>query len=132
MTDIRALGNAIPLIKARLADTWGAAARIAEEIPAHWSVLNGGPLVVVSDDGGPVTWPVYAKPIIRVSCYANGKQTARHIRDVSMGALLNTPIPGVGNLHSTGIGYTDARDPDTGADVASFTVTSTVMTQIVT
>jgi hypothetical protein len=139
MTSIRALGDAIPAIKSRLADTWGtvwpapgARVRIADEVPAGWFVVAGPPLITVTDDGGPVIWPVMGQPTIRITAYANGKQTAKHIRAVAMGAVMNTPIPGVGNLHSTGIGYTEARDDDTGADVASFTVRASVLTQVVT
>lgn len=140
MADVRVLGDAVPPIKARLAQEWngdvlaldGPAARITDELPADWHIKSGQLVIVVTDDGGPVVWPAYAHPIIRVTAYANGKQTAKAARAASMGYMLNTPIPGVANLHSTGIGYTEARDEETGADLASFTVTAAVKTKIIT
>lgn len=132
MTAVRVLGDAIPKVKDRLGDTFGATADVADEIPAGWQALTATvPLAVVDDDGGPVTWPVYGRPIVRVTIYANGKQTAKQIRGIALGAIMGAPIPGIA-LHSTGIGYTEARDNETGADLASFTVTATVPTEVIT
>lgn len=132
MPDVRVMGDAVPPIKARLAAFWGASVRIADEVPDDWSVDVDVPLIVVADDGGPTDWPVMSHPLVRCTVYANGKQTAKHYRRVSMGALLGSPVPGVAHIRRTGIGYTDARDPDTGADMASFTVPATVRTEVIT
>lgn len=134
--DVRALGDAVPAIKDVLIAFWGDAARVADELPADWVPQTNPPCIAVNDDGGPVTWPLWARPTIRITCYANGKQTAKQFRAASMGALMANPPAGIyvpnnapGNA---GIGYTDARDKQTGADVASFTVTATVPTAIIT
>lgn len=137
MSTVLALGDAVPAIKAVLAAFFGAAADVRDEIAADWNVLTATvPVIVVDDDGGPVTWPIYSKPIIRVTAYANGKQTARQLRGKAVGVLMSNAPAGIylptQSPGAPGIGYTEARDPVTGADVASFTVTATVPTQTVT
>lgn len=136
MTDVLVLGDAIPAIKAVLSTFWGAAARVADEVPANWVAQTSVPLITVNDDGGPVTWPLWARTTIRITSYANGKQTAKQVRAKSLGALMAAPPTGIylptGAPANGGIGYTEARDEKTGADVASFTVTATVPTQTVT
>lgn len=137
MSTVLALGDAVPAIKAVLAAFFGAAADVRDELADDWNTLTATvPVIVVDDDGGPVTWPIYSKPTIRVTVYANGKQTARHLRGTAMGALMANPPAGIylptQSPAAPGIGYTEARDPITGADVASFTVTPTVPTATVT
>ena len=131
MPDVRVMGDAVPPVKAYLEQWHGASVRIADEVPDDWDVDTDVPLIVVADDGGPTLWPVWSKPLVRCTVYANGKQTAKDLRRVTMGALLAGPVPGV-HIGQSGIGYTDARDPDTGADLASFTVTATVRTEVIT
>lgn len=132
MPDVRVVGDPVPPIKAYLAAFHGTSVRIADEVPDDWHVDTDAPLIVVADDGGPIDWPVMSQPLVRCTAYANGKQTAKQLRRVSMGALLSAPVPGVAHIRRSGIGYTDARDPDTGADMASFTVTATVRTEVIT
>jgi hypothetical protein len=137
VTDILALGDAVPAIKAVLTAFWGAAARIADELPADWTPQNNPlPVIAVNDDGGPVTWPLWARTVIRITVHADGKQTAKQVRAKTLGALMGATIPGVylpaGSPNNGGIGYTEARDSNTGADMASFTVAATVCTQTVT
>lgn len=131
MADLTVQGDPVPAVKARIGDHFGAAATIADEVPDGWNVYTSPPAIVVDDDGGPVTWPVFSEPTIRVSVFANGKQTARLLRRIALGALMKTPVPGMALL-SQHIGYTEARDPDTGADVASFTVAATIHTEVIT
>ncbi|ABW88409.1 head-to-tail connector [Mycobacterium phage Evanesce] len=132
MSDVRVVGDPVPPVKAYLAAFWGARVRIADEVPDDWHVETDVPLIVVDDDGGPIDWPVKSDPLVRCGIYANGKQTAKNLRRITMGALLAEPIPGIAHIQRTGIGYVDARDPDTGADIASFTVTATVRTEVIT
>lgn len=133
MPTVRVPGDPVPHVKAYLESFWGASVRIADEVPSNWVVDVDVPLIVVADDSGPTMWPVWSEPLVRCIVYANGKQTAKEFRRITMGALLGAKgvIPG-GHIHHSGIGYTDARDPDTGADMASFTVTATVRTEEIT
>jgi hypothetical protein len=136
MTDLRILGDVVPAVKAVFTSFWGAAARVADELPGDWVLQTDPPVIAVTDDGGPVTWPLWARTTIRVTVYAYGKQSAKQTRAKSVGALLAATIPGVylpaGAPANAGIGYTEARDEQTGADIASFTVTATVCTETVT
>lgn len=137
MTTVLALGDAVPAVKAVLAAFFGAAVDVRDELAVGWNVqAEPTPAIVVDDDGGPVTWPIYAHTTLRVTTYAAGKQTARHLRRCAMGALMSNPPPGMylptQSPAAGGIGYTEARDPTTGADVASFTVAATVRTETVT
>lgn len=133
---VLALGDAVPAIKAVLADWFGDNARVTDELPADWVPQTNPPVIAVNDDGGPVTWPIWARTTIRITVYANGKQTAKQYRAAALGALMASPPPGIylpkNAPANAGIGYTDARDKSTGADVASLTVTATVPTQTVT
>ncbi|WP_431231528.1 hypothetical protein ACQ856_18370 [Mycolicibacterium psychrotolerans] len=133
MADVRVVGDPVPPVQAFLEALHGASVRIVDEVPDDWVVDTDAPLIVVADDGGPITWPVLSDPLVRCTVYANGKQTAKQLRRVSMGALLGARdvIPG-GHIRKSGVGYTDARDQDTGADMASFTVTATVRTEVIT
>lgn len=136
MSDLRVLGDMVPAVKAVLETFWGAGARVADELPADWVLQTDAPVITVNDDGGPVMWPLWARPTLRVTVYAYGKQTAKQFRAKTLGELLAATIPGVylpaGAPANAGIGYTEARDETTGADVASFTVTATVCTETVT
>jgi hypothetical protein len=126
-------------VKAYLATHFDTAARIAEEMPDPngpdpWSHEDPAapPLITVQDDTGPTLWPVWSEPVIRITIHANGKQTAKNLRRRAMGAMLEKgAIPDL-FIAWNGIGYVDGRDPDTGADLASFTVTATVRTEVIT
>ena len=139
MTDIRVMGDAVPPVKARLVA--GAASivaglapslRVADEVPKDWQVDVDPPLAVVSDDSGPTLWPVFTRATIRVTLFANGRQTAKELRRRALGVLLASVPDGLAHIDHEGIGYTDARDGDTGADMASFTVTAAVRTEVIT
>lgn len=141
MTDIRVPGDAAAPIKARItdraddvvADLGPTGLRVADEVPADWTVDTDPPLVVVADDAGPIMWPIWSVPRMRVTVYAFGKPLAKAIRQRLMGVLLERPVPaGLAHIAHDGIGYTDARDTETGADMASFTVEATVRTQVIT
>jgi hypothetical protein len=138
VASVRVQGDAVPAVKAVLVALFGAAVEVRDELDAGWNVLVPGtkPVIVVDDDGGPVTWPIWSRPIIRITCYANGKQTARLLRRKAMGGLMSNPPAGIylptQSPAAPGIGYTEARDQTTGADLASFTVTATVKTETVT
>lgn len=131
MPDVRVPGDAVPAIVAAYETFFGPAVTVGEEVPAEWDVATMPPLIIVSDDSGPTLWPVWTEPLIRSTVYANGKQTARLLRRTATGVLL-AHVPFGMHIAKTGIGYTEGRDPDTGADLASFTVTATVRTEVIT
>ena len=131
MAELRVPGDGVPPIKAVYEQYFGPEVLVVDEVPDEWDVLTDLPLIMVSDDGGPSTWPVWAQVVIRSTIYANGKQTAKSLRRTATGVLLAN-VPNGMAIRKTGLGYTDGRDPDTGADLASFTVNATVRTEVIT
>lgn len=102
----------------------------AEEPPTEpaWQLLSDPPLVTVHDDGGPTQWPVLRRPTIRVTAHARGLPTAKRVA-ARAEAFLRANLPaGIAAIARNGAGFVTARDSDTGADLASFTVTATVAT----
>lgn len=140
MADLRVPGDAVPPIVAHLeAAAALSGVRVAYEMPDPqgqdpWRVDADPevPLIVVSDDSGPTVWPIMSTPLIRITCYARGKQTAKALRRRAMGVVMAGPIAGLAHIDKTGLGYVDTFDPNSGADMASFTVTATVRTEIIT
>jgi len=135
MPDIRVPGDAVPAFKTALAAWFGARARIADTMPDPngpdpWAVEDGLPLITVADDSGPTLWPIWTEPLIRITVHANGMQTAKLLRREATGVVM-AGVPGL-YIGKSGIGYVDGRDADTGADLASFTVTATVRTEVIT
>ena len=135
MTTIRVPGDAVPPIQNRLRTfDWGALTppEVRDERPAVYDPATyGRPIITVQDDGGPSMWPVWSRVVIRCTVYANGLQTAKLYRRVATGAIL-AAVPSGLHVAKDGLGYTEARDPDTGADLASVTVTATVRTEVIT
>ena len=129
--DIRVPGDAVPPIKAVYETYFGPTVIVADEVTEDFDVATSVPLIIVTDDGGPATWPIWADVLIRSTVYANGKQTARQLRRLATGVLM-THVPSGLFIAKTGLGYTDGRDPDTGADLASFAVNVTVRTEVIT
>lgn len=100
-----------------------------EHVPADWRLLDGRPLVTVYDDGGPETWPIKRDPTIRVTVRANGDDLARRIARRLHGYLHENRPTGIAHIfRERGSSFLTARDKDTGADMASFTVTAAVRT----
>ncbi len=110
---------------------FGGVVWVAAEEPSTdpaWQLLSDPPLITVHDDGGPTQWPVLRRSTIRVTAHARGLPTAKRVA-ARADALLHTTIPaGLAAVSRNGAGFVTARDSDTGADLASFTVTATVAT----
>jgi len=98
----------------------------ALNLPPKWAPETHPPAVVVFDDSGPTRWPIATHPQIRVTVWAHGRTRARTIAGLCLGWLLAGRVPGV--KISPGTSIIDARDPDNGGDMASFTVRTTVRT----
>ncbi len=99
---------------------------VALELPSKWK-LGDGPVLVVSDDGGPVAWPVATKPTIRVTSWTSGRD--RTYAHWALGLMLGTPIPGVAAV-LPGTGIIEARDDKNRGDLTSFTVRLRVRTRV--
>ena len=100
----------------------------AENVPEGWQLLTDPPLVTVHDDGGPEQWPVKRDVTVRVTVRARGIPQAKRVAARAGGHLHDTLPAGFAALSRNGAGFVIARDSDTGADMASFTVTAVVAT----
>lgn len=127
-------GDPKPPVKAALlalfAGDAGPRPRVAMDVPTDWDLKSGIPLVTVHDDGGPLQYPILSHHTIRVTVRANGNPLARSIANRASGNLHNHLPAGLEKVRLNGTALTEARDTDTGADLASFTVTATVRTAI--
>lgn len=85
------------------------------------------PHIGIFDDSGPVRWPIYTAPLIRVTAWSDGRGRARHIAALTMGALLSRVVPGIASIREPS-SILDARDPTNAGFTASFTIRTTVRT----
>ena len=122
MTVTREPSDVARLIKDRAAAKFAARfpeLLVALELPADWT-LESGPVLVIADDGDPMSmWPVATSPTIRGTSWTSGRN--RTYAHAALGWLLSEHIPGIASV-LPGTGVLDARDKDTGGDLASFTV----------
>lgn len=100
----------------------------AEDVPDDWQLLTSAPLITVHDDGGPEQWPVKRDVTVRVTARARGVPLAKRVASRANGFLHDNRPTGLAALSDNGAGFVIARDSDTGADLASFTVTAVVAT----
>lgn len=94
-------------------------------VPTGWS---GTPShVQVAWDGTPfMEWPVTTRPTIRVTVWASSPSEAKRLAAVAQGVLLSHPGGDGVSAIQPGVGVMPARDDDTQAELAWFTVLATV------
>lgn len=108
---------------------FGAACRVedAEDgIPDDWNLRTDPPLITVSDDGGPVQYPIKRDPTIRILVRARGSRLAKRVAAVADGYLRAHLPDGMATIRRGGSAFVATRDSDTGADLASFTLPAVV------
>lgn len=120
-------GNPAPLVKASLVAYLGSDARVVRDVPDTYKPASG-PVVLVADDGGPLEWPILSKNTIRVTALGNGMDLVRGIAGRCLGHLFDDIPDGLSHIRRNGTTLLEGRDPKTGADFSSFTVTATVRT----
>lgn len=86
-----------------------------------------GPQLVLFDDGGPLEWPIDSRVTVRVTVWSTGRDLSRTIAHRAIGLLLCKRIPGVAQV-LPGMSIMDARDSQTLAELATFTVRTRVRT----
>lgn len=124
---MRIPGSPAPLVKADLVAFLAGTARVVRDVPDKWTPSDG-PVVLVADDSGPLSWPVMSRNVVRVTVFAEGKDPARNIALRCAGYLHDNNPAGIAHISRSGSSILEARDPQTGADMASFTVSATVRT----
>lgn len=124
---MRIPGSPAPLVKADLVAFLTTTARVVRDVPDKWTPTDG-PLVLVADDGGPLDWPIMSRNTVRITVFAEGKDPARTIALRCAGHLHDNVPAGIAHIFRSGTSILEARDPQTGADMASFLVTAAVRT----
>lgn len=124
---MRIPGSPAPLVKADLVAFLTTTARVVRDVPDKWTPTDG-PLVLVADDGGPLDWPIMSRNTVRITVFAEGKDPARTIALRCAGHLHDNVPAGIAHISRSGTSILEARDPQTGADMASFLVTAAVRT----
>jgi hypothetical protein len=107
----------------------GGACRVedAEDgVPDDWSLRTDPPLVTVSDDGGPVQYPIKRDPTIRILVRARGSRLAKRTAALGDGYLRSHLSEGLATIRRGGSAFVATRDSDTGADLAAFTLPAVV------
>lgn len=113
-------------LKADLADTFPSLT-VTLELPSGWA-LGSDPVLVLADDGSPLDlWPAATSPTIRVTSWTSGRD--RTYVHKALARLLTARIAGIAAL-LPGAGVVDARDPQTGGDLSSFTVRARARTAV--
>jgi len=92
-------------------------------VPDKWTPADGA-LLIVADDGGPAMWPIKSQHTIRLTAWAAGRSAARGIAAYAAGLLGDGRPPGVANIERDMGTILDARDPNTGAILASVLITA--------
>lgn len=132
---LRVPGEALAPIKAFLLqqlpmrDEPSRSATVGLKLPDDWNT-SAAAAVVLYDDSGPLLWPVATESQVRVTVWANGRDNARTIAKIALGLLLTSRVDGIARLKPS-TNLIDGRDERTGGLLASFTVKTTVRTQLI-
>ena len=98
-------------------------AAVRLSVPDKWTPTDGA-LLIVADDGGPALWPIKSRHTIRLTAWADGRTLARGIAAYAAGLLGDGRPTGVANIERDMGTILDARDPNTGAILASVLITA--------
>lgn len=119
---VRAQADSLPRLREWLDDlTLDADADVRADLPDGWS-LGDRPVIIIADDGGPVVWPIKSRHTIRVTGWGEDRVAIRRMVAVAVGNLHGARLPGLVVSKQSGA-IIEARDPDTGARLASALMT---------
>lgn len=128
-------GNPAALVKASivafLADE-NIDARVAtRKWPQNWALAEGRPLVLIADDGGGLDYPVKSDHTIRITVGSDDADVSARIARKCLGHILANLPEGLAHIRRNGTALTEAQHSQTGADIASGTVTAVIRTEII-
>lgn len=99
--------------------------------PADWTLADKRPLVLIGDDGGSLLWPIKSDHTVRIAVGSDDVQESVRIARRCLGHILANLPEGLEKIRENGTALTVTQDKDTGADVASGTVTAVIRTEII-
>lgn len=108
-------------LRAQMPGTWFRAT-----LPTDWTPGTGAPGLIVADDGGPAEYPVRTIHTLRITAWGKDKDTVRALAAQAAGRIVAARVPGLAYTSKDAGGVLDARDPATGAVLASVLITSQV------
>ncbi len=135
MSPTRVQGLPVDAVKAALvtylADETPVPRVATRKWPPDWSLDDGRPLVLVADDGGGLDWPVKSDHTIRITAGSDDAQNSERIARKCLGHILANLPEGLAHIRRNGTALTTAQHSQTGADIASGTVTAVIRTEII-
>ncbi|WP_367582246.1 hypothetical protein [Tsukamurella tyrosinosolvens] len=105
-------------LRAQMPGTW-----VRATLPTDWTP-KAAPGLIVSDDGGPAEYPIRTKHTVRITAWGADPDTVRKLAAEAAGRLVAGRPPGIVHTAKTAGAVLDARDPATGAVLASVLITS--------
>lgn len=135
MSPTRVQGLPVDAVKAALVSylaDQSIVARVAtRKWPKDWTLAEGRPLVFIADDGGGLDWPVKSDHTIRITVGSDDAQNSEQIARKCLGHILANLPEGLEHIRQNGTALTTAQHSQTGADIASGTVTAVIRTEII-
>lgn len=131
----RVQGSPVPLVKASVVaylTDQNIAARVAtRKWPEDWTLADGRPLVFIADDGGPLDYPVKSDHTIRITVGSDDAEVSEEIARKCLGHILANLPEGLAHIRRNGTALITTQHTQTGADLASGTVTAVIRTEII-
>jgi hypothetical protein len=101
-------------------------ADVRADLPDGWK-LGDQPVIIIADDGGPMTWPVKSRHTIRITGWGDDRVAVRRMVALAVGTLHGAQLSGLVVSRSSGA-VIEARDAETTARLASALMTITART----
>lgn len=105
-------------LRGQMPGTW-----VRATLPTDWTP-KAAPGLIVSDDGGPADYPIRTIHTVRITAWGSGRDTVHALAAEAAGRLVAGRPPGVVHTSRRAGAVLDARDPATGAVLASVLITS--------
>lgn len=105
-------------LRAQMPGTW-----VRATLPTDWTP-KAAPGLIISDDGGPAEYPIRTKHTVRITAWGGDPDTVRKLAGEAAGRLVAGRPPGIVHTARNASAVLDARDPATGAVLASVLITS--------
>lgn len=116
--------DVLPPVKAFLVDEM--AIDVRQNVPENYK-LSDPPFLLIANDGGPMEYPVFTRPTVRLTAYASGRDEAVRLAGKAMGLMLCRRVPGIANVRP-GSNLIDGRDEISKAFFASTTILVSIRT----